>query len=251
MTDELATGVAQLTGLLLADDTILARPQDIADIVAAMLPDSPLIGVTLVSDTTVSGGCAAATALLPEESRHVDEPGPYQTAVRTARPVSVPDLADEPRWPGYAARLLAHGLRSHDVWPLSSDDDVIGTLSVYGRERGGVDPAARDTVTLIAGHLSVLLQLAIDANRQSALTDQLRAALGSRSVIDQAVGILMGQHNCDRDSAFGILRTVSNRRNVKLAAVAADLVRSIDGATPVTAHFDEPVPARRHSGRLR
>ncbi|MBF6170653.1 ANTAR domain-containing protein [Nocardia blacklockiae] len=104
---------------------------------------------------------------------------------------------------------------------------------------------------MIADHLGVLLKLSIDATRQNALTEQLRAALGSRSVIDQAVGILMGQRHCDRDAAFEILRGVSNRRNVKLAAIAAELVLSFGGNTSVTPHFAEPTEPRRRPGRPR
>src|SRR6185437_8217837 len=54
--------------------------------------------------------------------------------------------------------------------------------------------------------------------------DHLRIALFSRSVIDQAIGIVLAQRRGDPDTAFAILRTISQRRNVKLRTVAAELV---------------------------
>ena len=52
----------------------------------------------------------------------------------------------------------------------------------------------------------------------------LRQALQSRSVIDQAKGILMATHRCTADGAFDILRQLSNDTNVRLADLATAVV---------------------------
>src|SRR5690606_28438462 len=59
------------------------------------------------------------------------------------------------------------------------------------------------------------------------LTDHLRAALTSRSVIDQAIGIVMARERCSADEAFDVLRRGSQQRNTKLRDVAADLVSAV------------------------
>jgi ANTAR domain len=64
------------------------------------------------------------------------------------------------------------------------------------------------------------------------LTAQLRAALTSRAVIDQAIGILMAQQSCTADKAFEILRLASQNRNVKLRHVAADIITDLTGQPP-------------------
>ncbi|HEX4100746.1 MAG TPA: ANTAR domain-containing protein, partial [Pseudonocardiaceae bacterium] len=56
------------------------------------------------------------------------------------------------------------------------------------------------------------------------LADHLRIALSSRSVIDQAIGIVMAKRGCSPEAAFTTLRTVSQRRNIKLRVVATELV---------------------------
>jgi two-component system, response regulator / RNA-binding antiterminator len=69
----------------------------------------------------------------------------------------------------------------------------------------------------------------------------LRAALGSRAVIDQAKGILMATRRCGADEAFDLLVHASQTRNVKLRTVAEDLVertaagRSAVNQTPSSA----------------
>jgi ANTAR domain/GAF domain len=64
------------------------------------------------------------------------------------------------------------------------------------------------------------------------ITDQLRAALTSRTVIDQAIGIVMGQNRCDADTAFAVLRAASQNRNIKLRVVAAEILTAVSKKVP-------------------
>jgi AmiR/NasT family two-component response regulator len=54
--------------------------------------------------------------------------------------------------------------------------------------------------------------------------------LTSRSIIDQAIGILMAQQRCSAGAAFEILRSASQGRNTKLRTIAADIVRAVGGS---------------------
>ncbi|MDH6627213.1 response regulator NasT [Streptomyces sp. LBL] len=64
--------------------------------------------------------------------------------------------------------------------------------------------------------------------------EQLRQALASRPVIDQARGILMATHSCTSDEAWTILRQTSQLSNTKLRTVAAAVTASTgsDGTPP-------------------
>lgn len=64
--------------------------------------------------------------------------------------------------------------------------------------------------------------------------DQLRHAMDSRPVIDQARGILMAAHACTPDQAWEILREASQRSNTKLRHVASAVTASAapDGPAP-------------------
>ena len=63
---------------------------------------------------------------------------------------------------------------------------------------------------------------------------QLRHAIDSRPVIDQARGILMAAHSCTPEQAWHILREASQRTNTKLREVAGALSASTapDGPAP-------------------
>jgi AmiR/NasT family two-component response regulator len=63
---------------------------------------------------------------------------------------------------------------------------------------------------------------------------RLQARLDSLPVIEQAKGVLMAQAGCPPDEAFDILRRASQRTNIKVRELAADIVEraSNGGARP-------------------
>jgi response regulator NasT len=73
--------------------------------------------------------------------------------------------------------------------------------------------------------------------------EQLRQAIASRPVIDQARGILMASHGCTSDEAWHILRETSQLSNTKLRDVAAAVTA---GAKP---DGPRPSPALREAVR--
>ena len=66
----------------------------------------------------------------------------------------------------------------------------------------------------------------------------LYAALEHCTVIDTALGVVMGQNHCDHDTAFNILRRAASSRNMKLRDLAASFVESVSGDTYIVVHFD-------------
>ena len=54
----------------------------------------------------------------------------------------------------------------------------------------------------------------------------------SRSVIDQAMGVIMAQNRATPDEAFAILRAASQSRNVKLREAAALIIQNLTGHPP-------------------
>jgi anti-anti-sigma regulatory factor len=62
--------------------------------------------------------------------------------------------------------------------------------------------------------------------------EQLRQAIVSRPVIDQARGVLMAAHGCTSEQAWDILREASQHSNTKLRAVAAAVVAVAESKGP-------------------
>ena len=95
---------------------------------------------------------------------------------------------------------------------------------------------------------TVAVGIAARLSADAVLTAQLRAALASRAVIDQAIGVIMAEQRCTTDEAFAVLRTASQNRNVKLRQVAQDIVTGITGAAPQPPPFN-PLAEELAAGR--
>jgi GAF domain-containing protein len=146
--------------------------------------------------------------------------GPCHASDRVDEVVLVTDLAQDPRWSGWATRINGDFQLGAMVSILVfTARDSYGTLSLYGADRDAFDADDLATAQALAGHLAV----ALAAGRE---IDGLGAALHSRTVIGQAEGIVMERLGVDADQALSYLRRVSSHTNTKLVQVALQLVRT-------------------------
>ena len=150
--------------------------------------------------------------------------GPALTAMAEQAPVLVADTAAEARWPAFAAAAGQVGIRSVLSIDLTAGDTVLGALNVYARQRDAFTAHAVDLGERFAEPAAVSVhnvQVLHAARTQAA---QLQAALKTRAVIDQAIGIVRSRVGGSADEAFDRLRQISQSENVKLAVVAERLV---------------------------
>ena len=109
---------------------------------------------------------------------------------------------------------LAREWRSALFLPLDAGTDTVGVLSLFGHDAYIFGSAQQAEATRFSREASGALNLAVRREHDLEITGQLREALVSRTVIDQGIGIIMGQNRCDAAAAFGILRAASQNRNV-------------------------------------
>ncbi|MFI9825190.1 GAF and ANTAR domain-containing protein [Streptomyces sp. NPDC052013] len=157
--------------------------------------------------------------------------GPCVTAARTGVEQYAPDLAAEDRWPAYRDYALAAGVCSVLAVPLPVDGEPSAALNVYG-DRAGSLAAGRPAARVFAARVADAVNTALRIERLGQSAADVRTALLSRSVIDQAIGILMARERIDAARALERLRRASQERNVKLRDLCDQLVaRTADGSS--------------------
>jgi GAF domain-containing protein len=172
--------------------------------------------------TTVAASSDWARSL--DELQYEEHEGPCNDCWRSGTIFRVRDLAEETRWPFYAPRAVAMGARSTLSLPLSSEGTIVGALNLYSKQPGGIDTQTVALAEILAAHVSMAIQVATAYFGQRDLARQLRQAMESRAVIEQAKGILMLQHKVTAEAAFELLRGASQARNTKLRDVARQVV---------------------------
>ena len=221
----LSAALSELSGLLLATDCFDELAQQIAELAARTIAGAATSAITVAVDGRVLTVAAAdpLARLLDEHQYELDE-GPCMQALRTGLVVSCPDLSRDGRWNGYPARALAHGVSAVYALPLIVRGDSIGALNLYALQPYAFDMASTELAAQLAQLTTIAITGALRNYGSVTLTDQLRTALSTRSVIDQAIGIIIAAQHCTPDEAFAILRGISQTRNIRLNDVARDLV---------------------------
>ncbi|MBB5111303.1 AmiR/NasT family two-component response regulator [Micromonospora echinospora] len=107
---------------------------------------------------------------------------------------------------------------------LPIQEAVTGALNLYGSSAHAFDQSSIDLAEEFAAYAAVALANAHLYESTSTLAQQMREAMRSRAVIEQAKGIIMGQRRCSADEAFTLLAKLSQDTNRKLRDVAEALV---------------------------
>jgi GAF domain-containing protein len=212
-------------------DRALAESVTIA---SRAMPDSPLVSVVLRAGHGIrSAASSHARAALLDDLQAAAGHGPCFEAIDTGLPVTAGDLAALARW--WPPDIL-----SLHAEPLASEGRVLGSLNLYSGSARGFTEQTQVAARVTAEHIGVLFRVALDAARMREVAAQLKEALSTRAVIDQALGIVMAQRRCTAHQAFEILRHVSQDKNVKLHQVAATIVETVSGRPPERSRFEDP-----------
>lgn len=221
----LPAALSELAGLLLSTDSFEGLLQGVAELSVRVIEPVVTCGITLAQDDRVlTAASADALAQQLDELQYEHESGPCLQALATGEVVTAEDLGTEQRWDGYPTAAMAHGILSILSVPLIVDGKPVGVLNIYAGAVRAFSMVDRQLADLLAGQAAIAVTAALRHYDEVTLSDHLRIALSSRSVIDQAIGIVMAQRRCDPATAFAMLRAISQRRNVKLRIVAAELV---------------------------
>ena len=195
------------------------------------------------SGRPVTVACSDPVAARVDEVQYRLDDGPGLHAMRGGAVVAIQDTADQAHWPEFEAEAVAAGIRSCLALPLSGDSrdaesEPVGALNLYARAASAFGEIETRRAESFAGKASGALALASRLTSYADLNDQLRASLASRSVIDQAVGIIMarggigseaGAQRFTQARAFELLRAASQNTNTKLRDIAMAIVTSVTG----------------------
>lgn len=224
----------RLQALLVHIDDLTGFLTEVARVAGSVLGASTSCGITFRYEEnmlTVASSDDRAGEL--DETQYRAYEGPCLEATRTGRVVEVSDLGTERRWPAYTKVAVDAGVRSSMSVPLTLGSDTFGALNVYGFERPHqFGEAERHRLEIFAAQAAGTLRVGTRQLKDAALLAQLEQALGSRTLIDQALGIIMGQQGCTARTAFELLRAESQNSRRRLRDVAADLVTRVSGEPP-------------------
>ncbi|MFT7765607.1 GAF and ANTAR domain-containing protein [Clavibacter tessellarius] len=199
---------------------------------------------TLVDQATLLFDASAAGIIIGPDDRHLEVvastselsrlvglmqleagEGPCVEAVTTGEVVSVASVAEiGERWPAFAALAEGAGYLSVHAIPLRLRGEVIGSLNLFREHEGALNEADATAAQALAdvATISVLQERTI--RDSTVVRDQLRHALDSRVLIEQAKGVIAHTHGVDMDEAFRLIRRHARNTSAAMPQVAEGIV---------------------------
>jgi len=214
----------RLAGRLVGATDIAEVLEPTLRVLRSLVPDGGAAGALVRTGKLIDVGATLGPRAEASLRTEVDTGrGPGTEAMRSGTVVALPDLLDARagvRWPYYRDQVVGAGVRAVLALPLRGNQQrpagalvlVSGTPGAFGPD---VVEAGRSCAALAA--LALLkVQGAASATR----------AIATRDRIGQAKGLLMQQHGIDADEASDQLIRTSQGPNIKLVAVADEVVRA-------------------------
>jgi hypothetical protein len=149
--------------------------------------------------------------------------GPSYEVVTDASFLVSENLGHDSRWPAYGLQAAKLGLTAQ-MAVLITSDGARATLNLYATRPQAFDAEAIELAELFAFHTSVIVAAAWTI-------ETLNDAIDTRTVIGEAIGIIMERYQIDNERAFQFLLKVSSHSNIKLREVAAGIVTGLDSRT--------------------
>lgn len=175
---------------------------------------------------------------------------PCLEAMAAGVSVRVPDLfAARARWPAWAPVALGAGFGSVYATPMTLHGDTVGVVTILAVSPGALSDDDLEVVRALThiATIGILQQRAL--HQTELLADQLRAALNSRVVIEQAKGVISGRSALDvsTERAYLLLSDYAQRTSTTIGVVSQAVIDGLlDPAALV--YPGRRVAARRPAG---
>ena len=216
----------ELSKLVLGEQSLTAVLQRVAELAKTVVPDARDVSVTLLRDTkqpeTVVFTSDLANQL--DERQYEAGFGPCMDAAMAGTTIAVANADPNTPYPEFSRVSLRAGVSHSLSVGLPVLQRTVGALNLYAAGDQAFDEQAIEMAQTFAGYAAVAIANAHLYSSIANLAAQMQTAMQSRSVIDQAKGIIMGRNRCTANDAFAILQTMSQRRNIKLRTLAQDIV---------------------------
>ena len=216
-----------ISGYFLGDATMSETLTKVSLAAMVASPSAAYVGLTMKIDRRVDTYVFTHPDL-PEIDRAQYESarGPCVDAWRDGVSHMILDTRTERRWPEFCAVADANGIRSTCSLPMLAGERSVGAMNLYATMDHGFTLEDLRALWVFAAQAAYLLVNTQTFWDSRSLGENLTTAVATRSVIEQAKGVIMAARGGSAEEAFQTLVDQSQHENRKLRDLAAEIVRN-------------------------
>jgi transcriptional regulator with GAF, ATPase, and Fis domain len=223
--DEVTSALEALTDALTDEDDLRALLQRVCEQVTRAVPGVDEATITLLrgeEPDTPAGTSAVVVALDLDQYRL--GAGPCLDAATSGKVTRVAIDVAADRWPQFAADATAAGMGSFLSAPIMVDGEHAGAINCYSTDTTGFADLDEQLLELFTAAAEAALRVFARYSHARDLARQLRTALDTRGVIEQAKGVIMAARRIPADEAFHVLVEQSQNENIKIRDLATQFI---------------------------
>ena len=221
---EFVVSFSETALILFSAGSVIDTLAGVIDLAVATIEGCDFAGLFLVDDDVVTTPVHTDPIVVEVDAlQQLTGEGPCLDAIAQRAVFHSDDLETELRWVHVAPLATRVGIRSVLALPLTANSQL-GALNLYARYPGAFAVFDRAKAAILASLAGLALSVAHSHEDEERRADNLQAALVSREIIGEAMGILMERERMTADQAFAVLRRASQHLNIKVREVAQNLV---------------------------
>jgi GAF domain-containing protein len=212
---------------------------------ARTLLDADMAGLMLVDHAGALRWASASDPMVESHEGELEQlaHGPCRAAFAQRAPVAVPDRSTEPSWSELAQAGIDAGIHAGLSVPVQLGCGPVGTLDVYVTAPREWDDSETAALQAHAGLVASLLAAGVTARVTGRLAAQLQAAVEHRSLLEQAIAVLVHRESMDAQAALEWLGTAARSSGCEVAQVADEVL----GAAPLPSDRRAQAKAERQT----
>jgi hypothetical protein len=229
---DLTLSFSETARILFSSSSVRDTLVSVVDLAVETIEGCDFAGLFLLSGDVVSTPVHTDPIVIEIDAfQHQTGEGPCLDAIAHRLVFYADDLDKDLRWLYFAPLATKAGVRSVLALPLGADS-ILGALNLYARYPAAFGIVDRAKAAMLASLANLALRIAQSHEDDERRAANLHAALTSREIIGEALGILMDRERITAVHAFDVLRRASQHLNIKLREVAQNLVET--GESPDT-----------------
>jgi GAF domain-containing protein len=235
--DEVARALSDLGDVLAREEDIGRVLQRSVSQMVQAIPAADMASVSVLrGDKAETAASSSERVWAIDSDQYAAGEGPCLEAARTGKIVRVSLQDALERWPAFASSARAAGVASYLSAPLAIDSKFAGSLNLYSHQVHGFGDLDEKLLQVYTTAAVAAIANARRYAEMRTVAENLRIALDSRAVIDQAIGVLMATRGLGAEQAFRALARESQNTNTKLREIAVRVLATLppghDGGQP-------------------
>ena len=228
----LEDSAGRLVEMVGAGVAALVEPHDVIGTIARMLRIATGLTQAAGAGVIMRRAGEARLQLLVATSHRAEElelyqaqqeTGPCFEAVESGRQITARAQEMDQRWPRLSAAFARAGYHGVQSTPVRWHGDVLGALNLFWSEDSDA-PVRQPGLGTVFADLTALTIIHNDPVSAEQVRRRTLRALDSRTLIEQAKGVMAVQRGLSMDEAYTALVEESDRSGQVLSVVAAEVV---------------------------